>query len=855
MRFLKSSWTLAPLLAFAVMFVAFVPSASAANPETPELRVESITASNATFYGVLNPNAPGVAGTYEFFYKASKTGACEGESHAPVSPGVSFGAQHEELPAEPVSGLKPNTEYAVCLLTETSPTEKTLSVPLTFTSAPEAPETKAATLVTAKTATFNGVLNPKAEATAGYYFSYNANGTCEGFTTPQPPVAEAKVKALSVSTPVTGLEPNQKYTVCLVAFNAAGAQSTVGNAVPVETKPAPPEVVSETTSGVTPYEATLEAQVNPNNQSTTYVFEYAEKENGGKLEGTITTLKGAGAPLSGFGNETASVATGHHLQPGTIYHYRVVAENAKGEKEAGEIEEFKTPAATAPVIESEGTAGLTPFEVTLVARVNTDYQETTCKFEYAANEAEIGTHGATTVACPYAPGSGGPGAEASVKVAGLSAKTPYYFRFVATNASGETKGTVVEPIKKFETLTTEPPIVASEGTGVPPFELPSITSNGAALSATVNPNYQATTYDFEYSTSQAEVEAGKGITVPGGEIPADTAASFAAQQAGPSYLDRVLAPETPYFYRVVASNKAGTTSGPVQEFTTLIAPLAGPASVQDVTRTTATFSGGSVNALGVQTSYRYAFTAQSDYEKALAQSLENPYVYGRGTPETSIGSESTVEPTGPAAVSALTPGTTYDYALVATNTLGSVTIGPDQTFTTAPGILPALTGVSVSNVTQSAATISATLEPKGEPTRWELLLGTAPGELIYRASGRTSSSEAEPLVVNAGSLSAGTTYYYKFVAVNPDGTVETPEASFTTVAAPVAAPEITPPLLALPDIAFPKEEALTPTTTPKKTAKCPKGKKRNGHGKCIKVKTKAKKHKAKKSNNDRRASR
>ena len=82
-----------------------------------------------------------MAGTYQFFYKASKTGACEGGSHAPASPGISLGAQHEELPAEPVSGLKADTEYAVCLLAETSPTEKALSAAMTFTTAPEAPET------------------------------------------------------------------------------------------------------------------------------------------------------------------------------------------------------------------------------------------------------------------------------------------------------------------------------------------------------------------------------------------------------------------------------------------------------------------------------------------------------------------------------------------------------------------------------------------------------------------------------------------------------------------------------------------------------------------------------------------
>ena len=73
-----------------------------------------------------------------------------------------------------------------------------------------------------------GVLNPKAEANAGWYFDYSTEPKCteNALTTPAEP--EALVKAKKETKEVTELQPNRKYEFCLVAFNAEGAQSLSG---------------------------------------------------------------------------------------------------------------------------------------------------------------------------------------------------------------------------------------------------------------------------------------------------------------------------------------------------------------------------------------------------------------------------------------------------------------------------------------------------------------------------------------------------------------------------------------------------------------------------------------------------
>ena len=362
----------------------------------------------------------------------------------PPTPLEGFGDQTASAASET---LLPGTTYFYRVVAKNAAGTTNGTVSATgFTTVPT-PKTSAATLVAATTATFHGKLKPLNEKVATEYeFDYNTGEepTCNGESqTNLVAAGTGKGTEAAAATAVTGLQADQNYTVCLVSINAFGSEVATAP-VYLHTLAAAPtiEAASEKASGVTPYEATLEAQVNADNQATSYVFEYSTTEAAGKLTGTIVKLEGTG-PLEGGGEQTASVATGSVLSPDTIYHFRITARNTSGPVEgAGE---FVTPALTAPAIEGEASSAVTSEAATLEGTVNPDSQETTCSFEYGSEPAL--SSGVTTVACPAALGAGSGGVAASVALTGLIPSTTYYYRLTATNATGTSTDRRSNPLR------------------------------------------------------------------------------------------------------------------------------------------------------------------------------------------------------------------------------------------------------------------------------------------------------------------------------------------------------------------------------------------------------------------------
>jgi phosphodiesterase/alkaline phosphatase D-like protein len=642
-------------------------------PAPPKVDSESASAvgpSGATLETQVNPNNEHTNYIFEYSEK-EKAGKLEGmivkvDGASELEGGI------DQTASVATGTLLSDTTYYYRVVAENEQSKKE-SKPVvfpvgsvqSFTTTPEAPETLSpAKSITATTGVLEGVLNPKAATAvnAGWHFAYSNPGgaSClEGPTTASEP--EAAVKAAKEAKEVKGLQPDAKYTFCLVATNEAGAQSTMGNEVSLTTSAVPPAVEAETTSGVTPYEAVLEAQVNPNNQTTTYTFEYSTSNT---LAGA-TTLKGAKA-LSGYGVQTVSGATGRVLEPGKIYYYRVVAKNEAGEEAKGAIENFPTPTTTAPVIEGESSSVQSPFAATLETTINPDYQLTTCAFEYATSEAAVKNDQGTSVPCAKSLGEGGPGAHGSAALTGLSSNTTYYFRVTAANGAG----TTTDPtIGEFTTNIAEAPVFDSERSRF-------VTAFTAELEAVITPSFQSTTCELQYGTVEAEVAAGEGTTVPckpeqfePTDMPDNTGISLTGLQQN-----------TTYYYRVVAKNATGATIAPtVEHFTTLLAPAITPDEAQSVTSSTVVFAGGTVNPEGNETRYHIMFVPASEYEPGAV----NPYAKGRGTLEVSAGSETTPQPVTKAGFSELKPSTTYHYAIIATSP-AATTIGADQTFTTGP---------------------------------------------------------------------------------------------------------------------------------------------------------------------------
>ena len=112
------------------------------------------------------------------------------------------------------------------------------------------------------------------------------------------------------------------------------------------------------------------------------------------------------------------------------------------------------------------------------------------------------------------------------------------------------------------------------------------------------------------------------------------------------------------------------------------------------------------------------------------------------------------------------------------------------------------------NVSQNTATLSGTVTTNGLQTNYGFEIGSEPGN--YGQVGRLGSvggALTEEVSVTLSELQPGTTYYYRMVATNADGTSYGEDETFTTpgYSNSIIQPA-TPQLLAIPAIAFPKEE-------------------------------------------------
>jgi hypothetical protein len=757
-----------------------VAPALAAPPETPEtMPATGITGTSATLHGVLNPGGPSEGGGYRFTYKQSAT-ECEPEgTFRPETPALALGNEKEAV-STVLTGLEPDREYTFCVVASnlsaeaiTGPAvsfkthalppsidgesesvgstsvqleaqvnpnnqatgfvfeyatkatgeklegtivkipgaeplpaqfgDATATVPriegLTsgktyfyrvvaenaqsevealpvkgavhpFTTVP-VPSTQEATAVTATTAMFQGRLTPLNAVDTEYSFDYRVGSECTGEGSTTPADAGTGSTPKEVSSEATGLQPSATYSVCLVSINAFGSEADpTSPAVSFTTLPAPPKVDGESTSSLTPFAVTLEAQLNANNESTTYAFEYATEE---AMLGTpaATVLKGEG-PLEGYGDQAPAINTGNVLAPNTTYFYRITAESAQTKTEGkpviGTPASFTTLPALAPIIEagSEHATGVGSRTATFEANVNPDFQETSVVFEYATTEATLlAGEGTKVAAAPVGPA--GEAQPVSELVEGLTPATTYYLRVTATNATGATHSS--PPV----TLTTL--VVPFVGETLP--EVTEVTSRTVVIAnITVNPQFEEPvepgeepTYYIVYGETEAygqafpaptHEKAGYGLT--GHLVPA-------VELSG-------LKPARTYHYAIVAHNPNGTTVSADHRFTTQAAPpfttppVIGSSTAQ-FTSENGTVIEAEINPEGLQTSYAVQYGTST--------------AYGLSTPGPATLAPSTTAQGTITALAGLAPGTTYHYRLTATNHAGT-SYGPDATFTTAGAV-------------------------------------------------------------------------------------------------------------------------------------------------------------------------
>jgi phosphodiesterase/alkaline phosphatase D-like protein len=672
-----------------------------------------------------------------------------------------------------------------------------ITAPAALAAPPEAPETLAATGVTTSGATLHGVLNPGGPSEGGgYRFTYKPSPSeCEpeGTFRPEAPALSLGKAKEAVSVTLTGLEPDREYTFCVVASNLS-AEPTTGSAKTFTTLALPPSIDAESVS-VGSTSATLEAQVNPNNQATSYVFQYATKATGETLEGTIITLPG-GEPLPAqFGDASATVPRIEGLTSGKTYFYRVTAQNAQSEKEAipvkGKVKSFTT----VPVPTTEAATAVTATTATFhgkLAPLNT--VDTKYFFDYRVGEEGCAGEGNTT---PEDAGTGTGTKTVSSNATGLQPKATYSVCLVSSNAFGS-EVDPANPPKMFKTPPAPPRIEEQFADNLTPFSV--------VLNAFINPDNEKTTWAWEYATEEAKLGT-PAATVVKGESPFEPSYSseYARLETG-----NILTPDTTYYYRVIAENEQSQIEGkPAQgtpmSFTTepVFAPTIEPGSehATNLRSQSATLE-ANINGGGQET------TVVFEYATTEAELLA-----GNGTKVTAHAGESDAIAEG------LTPATNYYMRVTATNPSGTAHSGAPVTFETPPAPLVEETLPEALEITPRTAVIAnITINPQfeepvepGEEPSYYITYGetTSYGQALpaptHEKAGYGHTAHKVPTVELYG-LKPATTYHYAIIAHNPNGTTSSTDHQFTTAPAP---PLTTPPAVGNSSAQFTSENSTT----------------------------------------------
>jgi DNA-binding beta-propeller fold protein YncE len=202
---------------------------------------------------------------------------------------------------------------------------------------------------------------------------------------------------------------------------------------------------SEALVGAKPTHAEVEASIDAEGSSTQYFFEY----------GTTTAYGSAtpSAPLSEEGGLFDAVTASGDLialEPNTEYHFRVVAENEKGEVSTGPDATFRT---TQPVlIEGESVTEVTPESARLNVEINPEGAGTNFHYEYGLDT----TYGEEVPKPDAEAGEAETSEPHSIVIENLKAGTTYHYRVVAHNEFGTVDG----PDHLFVTTTFGVPTLA-----------------------------------------------------------------------------------------------------------------------------------------------------------------------------------------------------------------------------------------------------------------------------------------------------------------------------------------------------------------------------------------------------------
>lgn len=302
------------------------------------------------------------------------------------------------------------------------------------------------------TATLTGFVNPNGRATE-VFFHYGPT-TAYGSTTPSQFLPRG-ITNVEITAAIAGLSPSSAYHFQMVAMNAAG--TTLGENVTFQTTGSggPLSAPSVTTGGATDLtitSATLQGIVNPNGGFTNAYFDYGTTAS----YGSVTSNLGAGA-----GNSPVNLFTGiTGLQPGTLYHYRLVAENSQGVTQG--LNATFTTLYPPPIAATGGSEALSTTSVRVSGSVRARHASTQVVFEYGTD----GVNFPSSISATPETVTGDADTHVTADLTNLFQGTTYYYRVRAVSVGGTSIGALGSfVIDVLSGLTQEFPALPPEAEG------------------------------------------------------------------------------------------------------------------------------------------------------------------------------------------------------------------------------------------------------------------------------------------------------------------------------------------------------------------------------------------------------